>query len=83
PLHPYTRGLLASIPHLDESIVNSDRKKRLQMIKGMVPDPYSRLKGCPFHPRCPEFIADLCDQVVPPSVAVGPDHLVRCHLYAK
>ncbi len=83
PLHPYTRGLLASIPHLDESIVNSDRKKRLQMIKGMVPDPYSRLKGCSFHPRCPEFIADVCDQVAPPSVTVGSGHLVRCHLYAK
>jgi len=83
PLHPYTRGLLASIPHLDESIVRSDRKRRLQMIQGMVPDPYSRLRGCTFHPRCPDFIAGLCDQAEPPNVAVGSGHLVRCHLYAK
>jgi len=83
PLHPYTRGLLASIPHLDESITRSDRKRRLQMIKGMVPDPYSRLKGCPFHPRCPEVIPDVCDQVDPKSVGVSSGHMVRCHLYSE
>lgn len=83
PMHPYTRGLLASIPHLDESILDPRRNRRLNVIKGMVPDPYSRLKGCPFHPRCPEMIADVCDQVVPEQVEVRPGHRVRCHLYSN
>jgi oligopeptide/dipeptide ABC transporter ATP-binding protein len=81
PLHPYTHGLLASIPHLDESILQPDRNRRLNVIKGMVPDPYSRLKGCPFHPRCPQAITDVCDQVMPDAVQARPGHMVRCHLY--
>jgi oligopeptide/dipeptide ABC transporter ATP-binding protein len=82
PLHPYSRGLLASIPQLDEAVSRGTERRRLQTIKGMVPDPYSRLKGCPFHPRCPEFIADVCDQVEPDAVFAKPGHLVRCHLYS-
>jgi oligopeptide/dipeptide ABC transporter ATP-binding protein len=81
PLHPYTRGLLKSIPQLSDAITRHDSKRRLQTIKGMVPDPYARLKGCPFHPRCPEMIADVCDQVEPKVTISEPDHLVRCHLY--
>jgi oligopeptide/dipeptide ABC transporter ATP-binding protein len=81
PLHPYTRGLLKSIPQLSDAVIRHDSKRRLQTIKGMVPDPYSRLKGCPFHPRCPEMIADVCDQVDPKVTLPQPDHLVRCHLY--
>ena len=57
PLHPYTVGLLASIPQLNETITHPDRSRRLQTIKGMVPDPYARLTGCPFAPRCPAFHA--------------------------
>jgi peptide/nickel transport system ATP-binding protein len=83
PLHPYTRGLLASIPHLDETLTHSDRKRRLQMIKGMVPDPYSRLKGCSFHPRCPDMIKDVCDQVEPKNIILNSGHMVRCHLYSE
>ena len=82
PLHPYTRGLLASIPQLNESITHVNRNRRLQTIKGMVPDPYTRLKGCPFYPRCPQMIPGLCDQVEPKNV-VKPGHLVRCHLYTE
>jgi peptide/nickel transport system ATP-binding protein len=81
PLHPYTRGLLASIPQLNETITQADRKRRLQTIKGMVPDPYARLTGCPFAPRCPAFIPDLCDKVEPKNVMAEPGHYVRCHLY--
>jgi len=81
PLHPYTRGLLSSIPHLDESILNPNRGRRLNVIKGMVPDPYSRLAGCPFHPRCPDAITGVCDRVMPEPVLARPGHLVRCHLY--
>ncbi|MGD0003560.1 MAG: ABC transporter ATP-binding protein [Anaerolineaceae bacterium] len=81
PLHPYTRGLLASIPQLNESITHVNRSRRLQTIKGMVPDPYTRLKGCPFYPRCPQMIPGQCDQVEPKNVEVKTGHLVRCHLY--
>jgi peptide/nickel transport system ATP-binding protein len=81
PLHPYTRGLLASIPQLNETITNANRSRRLQAIKGMVPDPYARLTGCPFAPRCPAFIPDLCDKVEPKNVMAEPGHYVRCHLY--
>jgi peptide/nickel transport system ATP-binding protein len=82
PLHPYTRGLLASIPQLNESVTQPNRQRRLQVIKGMVPDPYSRLAGCPFHPRCPEAIADVCNVIDPQNVYVKPKHLVRCHLFS-
>ena len=82
PLHPYTVGLLSSIPQLDKSVTQSDRSRRLHTIKGMVPDPYSRLKGCPFHPRCPQVIPDVCDQIEPKTINVSPNHMVRCHLYS-
>lgn len=83
PLHPYTRGLLASIPQLNETITSADRSRRLQTIKGMVPDPYKRLVGCPFAPRCPAMIPDLCDKVEPKNVIAESGHLVRCHLYTE
>ena len=83
PLHPYTRGLLASIPQLNESITHINRSRRLQTIKGMVPDPYTRLKGCPFYPRCPQMMPGQCDQVEPMNINVKPGHLVRCHLYTE
>jgi oligopeptide/dipeptide ABC transporter ATP-binding protein len=82
PLHPYTSGLLASIPQLSDSITHVDRSRRLQTIQGMVPDPYMRLKGCPFHPRCPKMIPGRCDQEEPKSILAAPNHLVRCHLYS-
>ena len=83
PLHPYTRGLLASIPQLSDTIADTDRSRRLQTIKGMVPDPYTRFAGCPFYPRCPEMIPDHCDVVEPPSIMAKPGHFVRCHLYSE
>jgi peptide/nickel transport system ATP-binding protein len=83
PLHPYTRGLLASIPQLNETITSADRSRRLQTIKGMVPDPYKRLVGCPFAPRCPAMIPDLCDKVEPKNILAESGHLVRCHLYTE
>ena len=83
PLHPYTQGLLASIPQLNETITQPNRSRRLQTIKGMVPDPYARLKGCPFAPRCPHVIPDLCDQVEPKNILAESGHYVRCHLYTE
>jgi peptide/nickel transport system ATP-binding protein len=78
-LHPYTRNLLMSIPRLG----NKERGKRLASIKGMVPDPYSLPRGCPFHPRCNEMITGVCDTVEPPYIEVEPGHKVRCVLYAN
>lgn len=83
PLHPYTRGLLASIPQLKEAVTRTDRSQRLQAIKGMVPDPYTRLTGCPFYPRCPHMIPDVCDKVEPENIEAEPGHFVRCHLYTE
>jgi oligopeptide/dipeptide ABC transporter ATP-binding protein len=83
PLHPYTRGLLASIPQLKEAVTRTERNQRLQTIKGMVPDPYTRLTGCPFYPRCPHMIPDVCDKVEPANIEAEPGHFVRCHLYTE
>ena len=83
PLHPYTRALLRSIPQLDDAVARNHKQRRLQTIKGMVPDPYTVLKGCPFHPRCPEFIAGTCNQVEPRTIEIKPGHVVRCHLYSQ
>jgi peptide/nickel transport system ATP-binding protein len=78
PKHPYTISLLRSIPHL-----GLHRKERLEVIKGSVPDPYTAVSGCPFHPRCPSFMPGICDTLVPAetSIAGAPQHTVRCHLY--
>jgi len=76
PKHPYTQGLLKSIPQLDDF-----NKGRLETITGVVPDPYTRLKGCPFHPRCPDFMPGTCDQIEPEIIELQPGHIVRCHLY--
>jgi oligopeptide/dipeptide ABC transporter ATP-binding protein len=83
PLHPYTRGLLQSIPQLDDAVMRSEHHKRLYVISGMVPDPYATLKGCPFHPRCPEVIPGVCDEIEADFIESMPNHFVRCHLYSK
>jgi peptide/nickel transport system ATP-binding protein len=77
PKHPYTKALLNSIPHPGTQVHN-----RLQPIRGVVPDPYSSIKGCPFHPRCNSFIPGKCDVHVPASILIEPDHFVRCFLYS-
>ncbi len=76
PKHPYTVGLLHSVPQL-----GGGKSQEIVAITGTVPSPYDRPVGCPFHPRCPEFIAGVCDQIEPPQITVGPNHSVRCHLY--
>ena len=77
PKHPYTRSLLKSIPR-----VTSKTKQRLEPIKGIVPDPYAVPQGCPFWPRCSEFMPGTCDRKKPEYVSVEPGHQVRCHLYS-
>ncbi len=78
PKHPYTQALLRSIPRL-----GTNRKEHLEVIKGSIPDPYSTLPGCPFHPRCPSFMPGTCDRIVPEETIIAGTvaHSVRCHLY--
>jgi len=76
PKHPYTRALLRSIPRL-----RSRTRARLTPIAGAVPHPYDRPTGCPFHPRCPEFMAGRCDRREPTLRPVADRHAVSCFLY--
>jgi peptide/nickel transport system ATP-binding protein len=77
PLHPYTVGLMRSIPHLGRRV-----KARLTPIPGSVPDPYSVSSGCAFLPRCPVPKIDACSQEQEiPLIEVEPGHYVRCPLY--
>ncbi|MBX3011423.1 MAG: ABC transporter ATP-binding protein [Caldilineaceae bacterium] len=76
PKHPYTIGLLQSVPKL-----GAGKEQTIEAIQGTVPTPYERSTGCPFHPRCPQFIPGTCDVTMPPQVEVAPEHKVRCHLY--
>lgn len=76
PRHPYTRGLLGSMPHLGDSVRN-DRSKRLVEIPGMVPSLKEEHPGCLFAPRCPNAIA-RCTQEMPSFTAYGPGHWAAC-----
>jgi oligopeptide/dipeptide ABC transporter ATP-binding protein len=76
PKHPYTIGLLHSVPELGKG-----KAQELQAIEGAVPSLTARPSGCPFHPRCPKFIPGVCDVELPPQVEVAPGHHVRCHLF--
>jgi peptide/nickel transport system ATP-binding protein len=76
PKHPYTRALLRSIP----SIMAAPRTK-LATLGGSIPHPFNRPAGCAFHPRCPEFMAGLCDRAVPPALAAADGSEVSCFLY--
>jgi oligopeptide/dipeptide ABC transporter ATP-binding protein len=78
PLHPYTRGLLQSIPRIDQS---KRQKERLKEITGVVPIPSQLPGGCAFHPRCPEAMK-RCDRDVPELKTVSDGHRVRCWLHA-
>ena len=76
PRHPYTRGLLGSMPHLGDS-VREGAAKRLVEIPGMVPSLKEEHPGCLFAPRCPNAIA-RCAQEVPPLTPHGPEHWAAC-----
>jgi oligopeptide/dipeptide ABC transporter ATP-binding protein len=78
PLHPYTEGLLESIPRIDR---NAQKKARLTEIQGVVPILSQLPKGCHFNPRCPK-VMDVCRHENPELKAEKEDHLVRCWLYS-
>ncbi|PKP58610.1 peptide ABC transporter ATP-binding protein [Candidatus Atribacteria bacterium HGW-Atribacteria-1] len=71
PLHPYTLGLLTSIPRLDVEM------KRLNVIPGIVPNPLHFPSGCKFNPRC-RFATDRCKKEEPPLIKIEEGHLVKC-----
>ncbi|PKK91529.1 MAG: peptide ABC transporter ATP-binding protein [Candidatus Wallbacteria bacterium HGW-Wallbacteria-1] len=73
PGHPYTQGLLHSIPK------PGAKASRLETIEGTVPSLFALPKGCSFCTRCPQKI-DKCPNIPPELVEVAPDHFVRCHL---
>jgi oligopeptide/dipeptide ABC transporter ATP-binding protein len=77
PKHPYTTGLMSSIPVLG----HGRDTRRLRTIPGVVPSLFALSEGCAFFERCAEAY-DPCDRVEPPMVSVSPGHVVRCHKYA-
>jgi len=76
PAHPYTRGLLDSIPRLDQ------KGQELYAIKGLPPSLLDIPSGCPFHPRCP-MVQDVCRTDVPPLYAVDEERGSACHFWRE
>ena len=74
PLHPYTMGLLGSIPNIELE------KQELKFIPGFPPDMVNPPSGCRFHPRCPKAM-DTCRIREPPMIKVGENRYVKCFLY--
>lgn len=75
PKHPYTQALLRSIPKIGLS------HQRLDPIKGIVPSPFQRPTGCPFHTRCDRQIKGLCNRVEPKLTAIASHHTASCLMY--
>ena len=76
PRHPYTQGLIRSIPRVDRAATH---KERLEAIPGTVPSLLDPPPGCRFAQRC-RFATEVCRQAMPPLKQVGPGHFVRCVL---
>jgi oligopeptide/dipeptide ABC transporter ATP-binding protein len=75
PCHPYTQGLLASLPRIDRRT-----SERLHRIAGQPPSLVHVPPGCPFNPRCPMAeVPGICDQVRPPLIEIAPHHWSACH----
>jgi oligopeptide/dipeptide ABC transporter ATP-binding protein len=77
PGHPYTKGLLGSIPHLDEVARSGQRRQRLNEIKGMVPSLFNLPQGCSFAPRCGKA-TDQCREASPPLEEHRLGHFIAC-----
>ncbi len=78
PMHPYTMGLMESIP----AMRGGAGRGRLKEIPGIVPSLHEMLSACRFNPRCP-FVMDVCRKVEPPLVPVARDHTAACHLHPR
>jgi oligopeptide transport system ATP-binding protein len=77
PLHPYTEGLIASVPHMDPA----SKAKRLFSIEGQPPNVIDLPPCCPFHPRCHKCM-EICKHAYPPYHQMDAEHSVSCWLYA-
>jgi peptide/nickel transport system ATP-binding protein len=77
PRHPYTQGLIRSIPRIDRA---ATRRSRLESIAGVVPSLVDPMPGCRFAPRCP-FARAACREAVPPLREIAAGHKVACVLY--
>ncbi len=76
PQHPYTQALLSSIPKV------TVKREPLVAIRGMVPNPFRRPSGCPFHPRCTKAMP-ICETQMPVQTMLEGDHSVRCLIYEE
>jgi oligopeptide/dipeptide ABC transporter ATP-binding protein len=76
PKHPYTQALLRSIPS-----IFAEPRTKLPTIAGSIPHPHNRPTGCPFHPRCAEAIAGICDRHEPRLRPISEAHFASCFLY--
>ena len=77
PKHPYTQGLIAALPQLD------DLDKPLTPVPGDIPSPLERPSGCVFNTRCSQIVGPECTGLVPHEVGVDADHKVACHIYKE
>lgn len=77
PLHPYTKGLLGSIPIANPKLA---RQKEKSSMEGDIPSPIDPPAGCRFHTRCP-YAKPVCSEKVPQMHDAGGGHMVACHLY--
>jgi len=72
--HPYTEGLFNSLPKV------RDRQTRLKPIRGLMPDPFNLVEGCPFRDRC-DYAMDACAREKPPRHQFNDFHYAECHRY--
>jgi peptide/nickel transport system ATP-binding protein len=79
PKHPYTQGLMASVPRLGGGPRRT--RQKIASIPGAVPSPYAAPGGCPFHPRCSERIRGVCETGQPSYAEVAEGHRVSCFLF--
>ncbi len=76
PKHPYTKGLLNSVPNVD------DPDFELEPIPGSLPSLQENIQGCRFHPRC-KFATAKCSEIAPPELVTNEGHMVSCWLYEE
>jgi oligopeptide/dipeptide ABC transporter ATP-binding protein len=77
PHHPYTVGLLGSLPHPEE-----EKGQRLFSVRGEPPDLVGLPQGCPFAPRC-DYRVERCQAEMPPLIEMAPGHIVACWEWEK